>query len=728
MIRRCFDGVLSGVLILVLGWPCGAAAQSASGLPKNLVPAQFNTKKDGLGFQWEMNSQGYLKRGTNNCFEVAGHLQVNNSEFYPRNRMMTPDGTQYFLSKSSSGVEITRWIKFDLKGGTVRFVDTYRNPSSAPVTLNVKLMVSFRNSVGAVLTDLGTPPGGTPAAMRAVPGMAMPASNPFGSSSSGSVSVALGKKQSGLVVRQTAPGVPSLLLYLAAARSKVKPVVQRQGNQMFFIYGVTVPPQQTMSILHGMAQRNLGSKTDARSLAKVFKPFKARDWVKDLPDEVRKSLLNYGRTYAGSEAPTGPLLGAVINLAEHYDVERGNADVLVQDESSRLSGMVLGSDVTVQTRYGPSTVALADVAMLLGGAGIDRPMQVHLRNGEILAGPLGWKEMVLETDAGLKVSLNPAQLNVLFLHVEPDDGKPPAGAVVLLGTHLGDRLAVAAEPPAKLQALTAWGPIEVPLAQIDAVHMVRLPQPIHRLVLTDKSRLSAILRGKEISLGTVRFGTVKVSPASVAGVVAAKARPDPDEEGAEDEGEIKVAQCELVGENVLVGRLDAAELQVLTAGGATPLRTGLIRVMEQNEGEEGAGTFTFELADGSQLAGRIPERVVAIRSRGKLWSVPVEHLLVFRQPEGSVEVGGPGAGKPVDPFAFPLETKPAVKPAPEKAPETKPPVVKPAPKKPPASKPPAVEAPKKPPQTKPPAPTVPATKPVPGPARDPFASKPDPTR
>ena len=726
MIRRCFDGWLPVVLILVLGRPCGAA-QPGGGLPQNLVPAQFNSKKDALGFEWRMDSQGFFRRSGNSCFEVAGHLQVNNSEFYPRDRKMTPDGTQFFLSRSNSGVEVTRWVKLDLKTSTIRFVDSFRNPSTAPVTMNVKLMATFRNSVGGVLSDLGTPAGASPAAVPAMPGMAMPPASPFRSSSRGSISVALGKKESGVVVGQGGPGTPALLLYLAAAHSKVKPVIQTQGSQVFFIYGIAVPPQQTVSIVHGVAQRNLGSKTDARSLAKLFKPFKSRKWVGDLPDDLRKSLVNYGRTYAGSEVPTGPLLGAVINLAEHYDVERGSADVLVQDESSRLSGVVLGSDVTVETGYGPATVPLADVAMLLGGAGIGRPMQAHLRNGEILAGTLAWKEMVLETDAGLKVPVSAPQLNVLFLHVEPDDGKPPAGAVVLLGTHLGDRLAVAPKPPAKLQALSAWGPIEVPLPEIEALYMVRQPQPIHRLVLTDKSRLSAILRGEEVSLGTVRFGVVKVSPASVATAVAAKARPSPDEEPPEDEDEIQVAQCELVGENVLVGRPDAAKLQVLTAGGTTALRTDLVRLMEQEEGEEGAGLFTFELADGSQLSGRLPDRILAIRSRGKVWHVPVEHLLAFRQPEGSVDLREPGAAKPVDPFALPPAKRP---------PAEKPPAKKPSPKKPPVAKPPALEPiPERPPalepmpETPPPKPTLtpPAAKSAVPPGADPFSAKPRPT-
>jgi hypothetical protein len=301
-----------------------------------------------------------------------------------------------------------------------------------------------------------------------------------------------------------------------------------------------------------------------------------------------------------------------------------------------------------------------EVAMVLGGAGIGRPMQLHLRNGEVLAGPLAWEQLVLVTEAGLKVPLAAAQLNVLFMHRDPKDGKPPSGAVVLLATHDGDRLAVAPDPPIALSAATAWGQIDVPFSEIDSLYLVREPQPVHWLVLGDHTRLSVMLRGAEMTLGTLRFGAIKVGPSSVSQIVAAKPPPDPDAEGADDE--IKAPHCELAGENILVGSLEAPQLQVLTAGGAMPLDTKLIRAMEQTDEEAASVVFTFELSDGSEMTGKIPGSVLGIRARGKVWSIPTRHVVLYRQPE-KPPAPGPAEGKPKDPFQLPKE-KPEEKPAP----------------------------------------------------------------
>ena len=117
--------------------------------------------------------------------------------------------------------------------------------------------------------------------------------------------------------------------------------------------------------------------------------------------------------------------------------------------------------MVVSTRLGETTVPLEDVAVLIGGGGLGRPMRVHLRNGEVLVGKVEAEELTLDSESGLEVRLTPEDVNVLFTRTRGADGIPPAGTVALVTTHRGDQLALRADCPSKLRAMTAWGPVEV---------------------------------------------------------------------------------------------------------------------------------------------------------------------------------------------------------------------------------------------------------------------------
>jgi len=660
MTRPRFDRFRLAVTVLLALSPGLAAAQLG---PQPLGPARFGTNvQDSMGFQWDINPQGGIQYGTNRCFSGAGILQIGGSTFSPQKQQMTPDGKEYVLSGSSSGVEITRRVRIDVKTATVRFVETFFNPQSNPVTLDVRILTSLRSSVGAAMTDTGRLVSSSGSYRIIVPG-----STSSVSSSSTPVPV-LGEKDCGLLVMRTSTSYPAVLFYLSAPKSKVKPTLQRSGSYQFiFRYPVLVPPKKTVSIAHGLAQRNIRGTPDPKTLAGHFKPFLSRDFTRSLSAAVRRSILNAGGSYYADETPRSPLLQPVMNLADHWDVERGSSDVLVQDEETRMPGSILGSELTVETAFGKTPVPLTDVAVLVGGGGIGRTMRVHLRNGEILVGPVTTDELILESESGLEVELKPKQVNVLFMHTDPADGKPPAEAVALVKTHHGDRLALSAESSSTIRTATAWGPIDVPLGDIDYMYPIREPQPVHRLVFNNKSRLSVILGGEELDFNTLRFGPTKLAPGAIARLAGVKAAAEAEKEntGNDEEEQLKTPHCRLLGNNVMVGSLDAARLDLLTAAGVTPLDTRLLRLMErQDEDEEGANpAFTFELANGTSLVGRFRNGLFPWRGLGRSWQVPAYHVLVFRRPEQTA-AAPPAAATPAEPDSAPAEEKPAVEPAP----------------------------------------------------------------
>jgi hypothetical protein len=259
-------------------------------------------------------------------------------------------------------------------------------------------------------------------------------------------------------------------------------------------------------------------------------------------------------------------------------------------------------------------------------------MRVHLRNGEILVGNVESEELMLEAESGLELELDPARVNALFMHVDRSDGKPAPEVVALLKTHHGDQLAATLNPDSKVRAATAWGPIEVGLDEIDYLYPLREPQPIHRLLLSNKTRLSVIMTGDDLVLDTPRFNTIKVEPGAIARLASVTAAAT--EEKDDDEKQPTQPYCQLAGGNILVGNIDSARLEVETAGGVTPLDPRLLRQMERQEDEESFNPmFLFELSDETELAGRLRDGVLPIRAHGKVWKLPAYHVQSFSRPE-----------------------------------------------------------------------------------------------
>ena len=163
----------------------------------------------------------------------------------------------------------------------------------------------------------------------------------------------------------------------------------------------------------GWPSEHLPANLDAREMKNQLKVFQDREWLADLPerrDQVDRELsaFQFRRSAADRAAlAAGARPGVAVRL------ERGKADVLVQDEQSRMSGTVEGSDLSIETSLGKAVVPLGEVALFSGGAGVKRQMRIYLRNGEILVGRVEAKDLVLKAQAG--VECQAAAGNVQFV-------------------------------------------------------------------------------------------------------------------------------------------------------------------------------------------------------------------------------------------------------------------------------------------------------------------------
>jgi hypothetical protein len=466
--------------------PAAAAARE-----ENLVPADFSQKTDSLGFLWDVQQNGVVNNGSNDCFDGGLKLSVNGNQFSSLHPMMTPDGAEYVLGGKAGGVEVARRIRVDTARSVARYIEVFANTSRCEVSHTVTVGSKLGGSCGEVITSGGA-----------------------------IFQSGLGETDSGLLT-VSSTNRPCVMFLVAGPRSKVRPVVVVKSKRTFtFAYNITVKPGKTVSIVHLVAQRR-GVTT--ANVAELFKGFSrgGRLVSAEIPKPLRRTVVNFRSGSGVDVGEPGPGLRPVLDLADKLDVERGEADVLVVGEEGRLPGNVKCGGLVVSTAYGEAALDFKDVALLAGGAGIGRQERVYLRSGEVLAGPMEAGEMAFTSEAGMEIALVPSKVDMLFMRTAPEDGRPSPGVAAFVVTRLGERLAVSEDVPAELAMATPWGPLRVALEEVQGLSYVREPRPGHRLALRDGSRLSVILTGREIRFTTPRFGPVALAPQSVEAVEAA---------------------------------------------------------------------------------------------------------------------------------------------------------------------------------------------------------------
>ena len=567
-----------------------------------LVPANFNPRSDSLGFNWDIQQQGHVQNGSN-MFSNACHLRVNgNLQF--RQAMMTADGSEFVIFGSAANLEVTRRVRVDVKNAFVRYVEILRNPGTTTVTASVTLQTSNNNGpFQAVISDTGSP-----------------------------VGAALGAKDSGLIgVGNPQQSQGSALFYLGAPSSKHKPMIQNEQNhRLQYTYNVTVPAGKTVALLHGIAQRHLPGIPDPKAAAELFKPFRNSRLTADLPADLRKVIVNYNR---GSLIMGGD--GAPLAHLESLDVEHSSTDILAIGNRTRLQGTAACDGIALETRYGKLNVSGEDVAAVVGAKCALMSSRIVLRDGQVLIGKVAPQNLKFTMNTGLEVGLSGDKLDRLVFGRRPQDGTPSPGAVVMLETLSGERLALSGGNGQRLAALTPWGerqPLLDDLLRIAAADDLHG----HYLFLRDGSRLFAFLDDVPLKLPTLAFGLQDFPPSEIRAITAAGMK----EEDAAATENISQAHVTLTGGNLLVGRIDLPVVHFLSAGQAVPVPPEQMKLLrssgEDDESAEGGTVFEAELWDGSTVRGALEEKTLPIRSPDRVSQVPVRDVLEAHVPAPTV--------------------------------------------------------------------------------------------
>ncbi len=588
------------------------------------MDAEFKQVTDSRSFRWNFLPEGTVSSvmpegGDRGCLISAGGLMANGIPINFSETQMTADGSEYVLRCNIGTVQITRRIRLDSREDVVRFLEVFENTG----TRDQELKVMLTTAVAANARNFLTPEKVFPNATQA-------------------------NNQDSILAMPQAGG-PSLVWLLGEPKGRNTPNLERKSpSQLVATYHLTLKRGEAVAIVHYVAQRKVANAAEgAATIKAVFDRLVRNGQLRDaaIPAAFREMIVNFsmsGKAEAGPASADAALRRAL----ESAGLERGKADGVALDANARLAGTVRGGDFSVQTEFGPARVAFAEVAGIAGGAGVQRPVRVFLRNGEVLAGAVSGAKFTMTSDTGLAFDIDLAQIQMLALRVGPDDRKPPAGAVAFLTTHRGDSLALAADAEATLPLASPWGVNRVPLSEIAALTPVREPFPAHRLMLGNLSRMLVLLAGEELALTATRFGKVKLVSQSVREIQAVAPPPSP-----EAPPQPETPHCETLGDYRITGRLDLPTVHLISAKGTTEIAVPKIVKISGMSGEVADGEFRVTLADGQKLDGQIAESVLPFRSGNCVWQVPRAQITVMHNPppEKPPEREKAAAAKPEEP-------------------------------------------------------------------------------
>lgn len=598
---RCllsYPAWLAALVITFLAAPALATQQP-------LVNAQWTNRNDSLGMMWDLRNGGYVDDGTNNCFNNAMLLQVSNNNVNFTSQQMTPSGDLYVFNGNHGTIQVNRRVKMDPKFPGLRYVDTFSNPTQQPVTVPVTYYTRISSNAQSIMTDTGSA---------------------FNSGM-------LGEKDSGLLLFR-AGAQPSVVLQFSAPGSKVKPTITNSSNYQFQVtYSLQIPAGKKVTLISGIGQRSLNAApANKKELRKLFKPFQGRDFVKGVPRDLMKHVVNWKGGISG-EAPV------LYTIERDLETEpRADSDVLAIGEETRIRGKATWDRVMIETQFGELEPAAQRVAAIAGPRFSGGVSRVYLRDGQVLAGKLTVDNLKIDLAGGTSLSVAGDRLDRLVTRKLPNATASSAeGFDAVVDTYQGDRIMIRSgeSQPLVLTAVTPYGRREIVLDELEWVKMRSDEQPAYEFALSDGSRFVGLLEQQTLSGSSELFGKIDFNATDVRFVTTSfrSTEESPSEPALANSG----AFAELSNGQRLVGELNQATVELLTISGVLELPADQIRELERvsddaNVPGSGGAVFQVNLWDGSQVVGRFEKTDVQLGAGDHQWQLPAQAIDRYTAP------------------------------------------------------------------------------------------------
>lgn len=585
--------LVSGVII------AGEAVKPADFLPAKLVPATNNALTDGQGGSWQFDNSGAIDGNTFNNLNMM--IIDQRSQFNAQAQaQQSADGSELVLTSvvqsgnGTGGFTVIRRARSMPKAGAVRWVDIVHNTGTAPVS-TILTYRSYFNSGALQLVGENGP---------FVPGP-------------------LGAKDGAVVILgQPNSGGRDVVLGLCSPRSKLKPTVMVNNNQVMVTWTLTIPAGRALALVHCMSERS-GVTTPA-ALRNVLKPWRQAAFVADLAPGLRHLIANTGG--AGGAAPSSDDAGLASAIPEALVEARGDdSDLLALGAGTRLRGDAASGDLSVKVAEQRHRIPWNEVMALAGGAA----PRVFLRDGAVLTGVDPEAACTFALATGQTISLNAGRVGWLLRRPQAGEGLPPGEVLVETADH--QRL-VGRPGSSRLHCAMVWGSLELRLE--DIATLAPAESGGSQISLRDGSHFTAFCSGGTIAIETRLTGTRHIEMASVMGLLGER-KASADETR---EPEIQRAPwLQLIGGQVLAGTIDLPELHLRLEGNRLPVPPAQIRrltnLIDEVEGwQPRQPRVRLELWTGDVVEGLIEEVLIPLRSAGGRLLVPASDLIEAQVP------------------------------------------------------------------------------------------------
>jgi len=410
---------------------------------------------DGAGYRWDIQQYGSVNQGTNGAYSGGLCLYVGGSRLsFSSQGWTNADGSEIEIGPRAHGnLRVHRRIKVYRDRGLARWVDIFENPSAQAVTVEIRLWSDMITTVRQTVTSSGK--------------------NSFTAEDHAFV---------------TAVGInsaPALMHYVCSPRSKLRPRVTVQSDDINVYYKLTVPARDATVLCYFEAQNR-----SSAALIKQMKDFKPAGLLRDLSPSLRRRIVNL-------RVPGG--FGGV-------ELDRSNSsDVVRNRHGDPIYGTITNESFRLETLFGPITMPAGDVIGLAAGGGGDRHFRALLTGGQILAGQMAADaNVVLKLPAGGTLRVPFAAMEQCAFRVSKQRPEETEFAGPLLVLRTGDR--VAFDPAGvALTFRTRHGVVRLAPEQLLTVALDKEGNGVHRATFLNGSQLAGILEPDRLSL-TLKLG------------------------------------------------------------------------------------------------------------------------------------------------------------------------------------------------------------------------------
>jgi hypothetical protein len=506
---------------------------------------------DGAGFRWDIQYYGTVGQGTNYAYSGGLYLQINGNSVHSNGRgWANADGDEIEIGPyNHENLRISRRIKVFRDQGLARWLDIYENPGAQDATVNARVYTNTNWTVGARTFSSGKP--------------------------------SFTDKDFAFITQTQGGNAPSVLHYVCDRKSKIRPAINVQNNQIYVDYAVPVPAGKTVIICYFESQSN--SVSDLEKMMKTLRP---RNVLKDLPAAARKLIANM---------PGGMGAGEV-------ELERAeSSDVVLNRTGDPIYGTITNQSFSVETLFGTLSLPADQVIGMAAAGGEDEQVRIVLAGGQIIAGhmPADAKvQITMPAGGALQVPFTDVRQCSYRISKERPEEMAFAGPLMVLRT--GDR--VAFDPASvQLKFRTPHGTVDLRAGDLLQVSLDNPGNAIHRVTFLNGSRLGGFLEPDRIPL-KLKLGPELTVPRNLIARIQFATEEKPD---------TTLDAAGLSNGDELFGRLAAETLVFQTDYGTVSLRPENIQAMTFSQTH--MGRSAVQLWDGSILRGQCQSETLSFQ-------------------------------------------------------------------------------------------------------------------